>query len=93
MGISLQNNKIMIINSVTYYVPYFSLLPVFHFITKKIMIAMKIMHNTATTANRTIKVTVVPFTSLSSSSSVAPTLAGAIFEKRIQLKLYSRNDI
>ena len=72
------------INSATHYVPYFlklTLLPVFNFITKKIMIAMKTMHNTATTANRTIKVTVVPFTSSSSSSSVAPTLAGAILKK------------
>ena len=77
----------MIINSTAYYVPYFlklTLLPVFHFNAKKIMIAIKMMHNTATTTNRTIKVTVVPFTS---SSSVAPTLAGAILKKAFNKKL------
>ena len=43
------------------------------------------MQSTATTAKRTMKATVVPFTSSSSSSSSleAPTLAGTNFEKKI----------
>jgi len=45
------------------------------------MMATKMMHNTATTTNRTIKVTVMPSTSSSSSLSIAPTLVGANYKK------------
>jgi len=48
------------------------------------MMAMKMMHNTAMTTNRTMKVTVMPSKSSSSfSSSVAPTLVGADYIKTV----------